>query len=87
MNENLNTEDIMNHPTITEKKSPKFTRVTVPLDTLIYNEIKSLLPELSDHIGSKVNMPVFLRKTILENWKVQFERYMKLNPTGKQPRS
>lgn len=88
MNENLKTQDTTNpSPMMIEKPSPKFTRAVVPLDTQLYKEIKSLLSELSEHIGSKVNMPVFLRKTIVENWKIQIERYRKLNPSSKQTRS
>ena len=88
MNENLKTQDITNPPLITsEKASPKVTRATVPLDTSFYKEIESLLLELSNQLGMKVTMPVFLRKTIVENWKVQMERYRKLNPSVKRARS
>ncbi len=88
MNENLKPQDITNQPHIfTEKMPPKFTRATVPLDSSLYEEIESVLSELSNQLGMKVNMPGFLRKTIVENWKVQMERYRKLNPSAKRARS
>jgi hypothetical protein len=87
MNQNLNSENITNQQsTTTSETTSKVTRAMVPMDTALYNEIKSLLPELSNHIGSKVNMPVFLRKTIVENWKVQMDRYRRLNPCAKNSR-
>ncbi len=88
MNDNQNPQHITNPPPILAvKPHPKFTRATVPLDTSLYEEIESLLAELSDQLGMRVNMPCFLRKTIVENWKLQLERYRKLNPSAKQARS
>jgi hypothetical protein len=78
---------ISEHAADTQETTSKVTRAMVPLDTVLYNEIKSLLPEVSNQIGLKVNMPMFLRKTIVENWKVQMERYRRLNPCSKKTHS
>lgn len=87
MNDNLNTPTPSNLPPILAKKPGKFTKVSVPVEKTLYEEIKALLPELSDQIGSKITMPAFCRKTILENWRVQIERYRKLSPSAKPSRS
>ncbi len=85
MNENLESPDDIQPPVHkAEKRISKITRATIPLDTVLYNEIEALLPELSNEIGAKIIMSMFLRKTIVENWKVQLERYRKLNPTAKR---
>ena len=85
MSENFHSQTTVTPPPIlAERKPSKFIKATVPLETPLYEEIESLLPELSNLIGSKVTMPVFLRKTIVENWKVQMERYRKLNPSAKR---
>jgi hypothetical protein len=84
MNENPTIQSNTNTTYFPVKKIiPSLTRATVPLDTPLYEEIEVLLSELSNQLGMRVNMPAFLRKTIVENWKVQMERYRKLNPSAK----
>jgi hypothetical protein len=87
MNQTLDQQNIIHDPLkATQQEQPKLTRAMIPLDTVLYNEIKTLLAGLSQELGMKVNMPMFLRKTIVENWKVQMERYRRLNPSAKKTR-
>ena len=55
----------------------------IPLEDEVYCRITSKLKELSLQVGYEVPMSKFLRRTIVENWEHQIERYYKRPPAMK----
>ena len=71
-----------NPPSVTTPKLAGSTiKVSFPLDRELHDQIASALAEVSTQLGLELTMPKFLRKTVVEGWKTQLERYRKLGTT------
>jgi hypothetical protein len=61
----------------------RLRKPAIPLEDEVYCRIASRLKELSLQVGYEVPMSKFLRRTIVENWEHQIERYYKRPPAMK----
>lgn len=62
------------------KAETQWRKASIPLENEVFCQISSKLRELSMQLGYEVPMSKFLRRTVVENWKVQLERYHKRPP-------
>jgi hypothetical protein len=61
----------------------RLRKPAIPLEDEVYCRIASKLKELSLQVGYEVSMSKFLRRTIVESWEQQIERYYKRPPVMK----
>lgn len=71
-----------NPPSVVPSKPTRSSvKVSFPMDRELHDQIVSALTEVSTQLGFGITLPKFLRKTVAEGWKVQIERYRKLDAT------
>ena len=78
MNDTSNATPNASHPLRNTLK------VSFPMKRELHDEIQNTLAEISTELGFEVTMPKFLNKTVTESWKLQAERFRKLNTTLKR---
>lgn len=59
-------------------------KVSFPMERGQYDEITATLAQITDELGLELTLPKFLKKTVTEGWKLQAERYRKLNTSLKR---
>lgn len=59
-------------------------KVSFLMDRVLYDEINAALTQITDELGLELTLPKFLKKTVTEGWKLQAERYRKLNAALKR---
>ena len=88
MNTNNTGNSTMNQPppipATNPVRKPATLKVSFPMERAMHDEITASLEQISSELGLKLSMPAFLKKTVTEGWKLQAERYRKLNASLKR---